>query len=225
MKTILLLVFGFLIAKSVCSQNDSSRSGLEDSKYAVTLMPALFPLGYAGLQPGFQFKIGNKLALLTEVGFVLLGDKKSQYDQTKFLKLASELKYYSSHAVPGRFYSLEVGFEKRNFADKDSGSYHNIEAVNRIGYSSLEIRSPLFFADIKWGREINEWRKVFVDVFFGLGVRIASTTYNTDGAYIIGPWDPPKDNFGWFIPASSWEYNKTIIRPHFAIGFRIGRNF
>lgn len=152
-------------------------------------------------------------------------ERNEDYQKVKFLRVTTELKYYPKRSLKGRFYSLQLGYVKRNFTDKDSGRYHNPNVMDEIGYSKLEIKSPVFFSSVKWGREVAEWKTVFADCFLGLGIRIIPTEYHSEGAYTIGPWSSPKDNFAWMVPTPSWRYNKTSIRPHFSMGIRIGRKF
>lgn len=226
MRTVLSLLFCFCIGNVIYSQTNLAETNTVGQKYALTLMPAFFPTDKAGLQPGFQFKLANHWSLMTEVSIPLVTitkNNESKYERTHFLKIASELKYYPEKSVLGRFYSLQLGYSERNFTDKDSGWYHLVNANDWIGYRSLNIKSPVFFADLKWGREMVQWKKTFMDLFWGVGIRIIPTVYDTKGKYIAGQWSPPKDNFGWFIPSSSWKYDETLIRPHFAFGFRLGR--
>ena len=171
-------------------------------------------MGTVGFQPGFQFGIGSRSALITEIGFPLSGANNNNFDKVRFLRITSEVKLYRQRFAAGRFFSFQLGYLKRSFQDKDSGSFHNIGDTIETGYSSLKIKSPVFFGLVKLGREVVEWNKLFMDCFVGAGVRISPTKYETNGDYIRGPYFTPKDNMGAFIPIPSWKYNKTTIRPH-----------
>lgn len=197
---------------------------MPEKKYAITLTPAFFPVGRIGVQPAFQFKIKNRFALITEGGIPIRGDKDFQYKRTNFFKVATELKYYPVHALPGRFYSLQVGYIHRDFQDTDSGSYYASKTDKRVGYSNLKIKSPVFFTAIKIGREIVEWKRCFADVFLGLGVRVIPTKYQSENTYTIGPWTTPRDGF-FELFGNSWEHDQGQIRLQFSVGVRIGKRF
>lgn len=212
--------------ESVLSQERDVQKNIGGEKYAVTLAPAFFPFNRIGLQPGFQFRLNDSWAVITEfsVPVTKSSDKGDNYQKMQLIKLASELKYYPKK-LSDRFYSIQIGYMQRNFIDSDSGKYHNPGAINEIGYSRLTIKSPVYFFAIKCGSEEVQWRKVFLDCFLGVGVRIIPTKYNSEGAYVAGQWDPPVDNIAWMAPIAAWEYDKTCIRPHFTLGFRIGGKF
>ena len=228
MRTALLFAFGFSVTQCVLSQPDSVQHYNAHNKYAVTLAPAFFAFGQIGLQPGFQFKIGDNYSLMTEIGFPVLQalEKSYSFQEVQILKLTTELKYYPKKSLlHGRFYSLQLGYVHRNFIDEDSGTYHNPRTVNVIGYTRLTIKSPICLIALKWGRELVEWKKTFLDCFLGFGIRIIPTKYYTEGTYVVGQWHPPVDNMAAIIPIPAWEYDKTITRPHFSLGLRIGRKF
>jgi hypothetical protein len=227
MKTVLLFVFCFCITQCVLSQNSKVQKNIVAEKYAVTLMPAFFPYDKMGLQPGFQFKIGNHFALMNEIAFPIVIAPKYQggnYDKTHFLRASSELKFFRAKSPEGRFTSFQLGYIKRSFIDNDSGWYHHEEDTTLTGYSSLSIKSPVFFCALKMGGEMFQWKKVFMDFFIGIGIRIIPTKYDAEGTYIRGRWNPPRE-FVLFAPKPAWEYDKTSITPHFSLGFRIGRKF
>ena len=228
MRITLLLAFCIGLTQCVLSQNNDIEKNVVSEKYAVTLTPAFFPYVTMGIQPGFQFKIGNRFALMNEIAIpVVISDNnlRGNYDKTQFFRVASELKLFRAKSPEGRFSSIQFGFIKRRFEDIDSGWYHKGIDTVLTGYSNLVIKSPVFFCNLKIGGEVVEWKKVFMDFFIGVGIRITSTKYDADGAYIFGRWFPPTESFAWLVPGSSWQYNGTVIRPHLSLGFRIGGKF
>jgi len=215
-----------MITKSVLSQDGKGQKNIVSGKYAVTLMPAFFPYNKMGLQAGFQFKIRNMFAFMNEIAFPITkaSENGGVYQKMQILKFTTDFKYYPKESIQGRFYSLQLGYIQRNFADKDSGIYHNPGAFNETGYSRLTIKSPAYFFALKWGRELVELRKTFLDCFLGMGIRIIPTKYEVEGIYITGQSEP-RDNIAWMVPIPAWEYDKTIVRPHISVGLRIGRKF
>lgn len=224
MKSFFLIVF-FFFEKNCFSQKKQNEVLFINQKYAVTVAPVFFPIRAFGIQPGFQFKISDQYAFISEIGIRIGHSKNSDYDKTSFLKFTTELKYFPKHSIPGRFYSLQFGYIKRNFFDNDSGSYHTPGSPDLIGYQSLKIKSPVFFTCFKIGREVVEWKKAFMDVFIGLGLRWIPTEYNAAGAYSLGNYYQPRDIFFSFIPISSWQYDKILLRPQISFGLRIGKRF
>lgn len=228
MKTALLFTFCLSLMQCVLSQDNSIEKNTVSEKYALTLTPAFFPYDKMGLQPGFQFKVGNHIALMNEIAFPIVMASKyrgGNYDKTEFLRVSSELKFFREKSPEGRFSSLQLGYIKRSFIDDDSGWYHSNGDTIVTGYTDLRIKSPVFFCTIKMGGEMIQWKKVFMDFFIGLGIRFIPTKYNAAGSYVKGPWSPPVDSFAWLVPGSSWQYNQTLVRPHLSLGFRIGRKF
>jgi hypothetical protein len=219
MKTILLVLFYLSFMNFAFPQKKLSR----ERNHAVTFAPAIFPLSNIGLQAGFQFKVGEDFALLSEVAIPVSKTKGGEYGKTSFYKFDSELKYYLT-SFPDRLISLQIARTGREFYDLDSGSYHPKNTQNLIGYGRLHIKSPVFFTDVKFGREMM-WNKMFLDTFLGFGIRVSHTKYYPEGAYTIGVWQPARDNYGWFAPTPSWKYDKTVVRPHLALGFRVGWRF
>ncbi|MGZ3854433.1 MAG: hypothetical protein ACXVBX_16685 [Flavisolibacter sp.] len=227
MRTDLLFIVCLCIAQTLYCQQTEPQKNVVSEKYAVTLVPAFFPYDKMGLQPGFQFRISDHFALMNEVAFPIVISPKHEvgiYNETQFLRASTELKFFRAKSPHGRFTSFQLGYGKRHFVDKDSGWYHNEGDTVLTGYSSLSISSPVFFCDLKMGGEMFQWKKVFMDFFIGVGLRVIPTKYDVEGAYPRGIWTPPKE-FLLFGPDPAWEYNKTIIKPHFSLGFRIGRKF
>ena len=227
MRTSLLFIACSCITQSLFSQNTGTERNVVPEKYAVTLVPAFFPYDKMGLQPGFQFRISDHFALMNEVAFPIVLSPKHErdiYDETQFLRASTELKFFRGKSPQGRFTSFQIGYGKRRFVNKDSGWYHGEGDSVLTGYSSLSIKSPVFFCDIKMGGEMFQWKKVFMDFFIGVGLRVMPTKYEVEGAYPRGLWTPPKEFF-LFGPDPAWEFNKTIIKPQVSFGFRIGRKF
>ena len=227
MRTASFLISCSCILLHASSQWVSTNVNKSNNRYAISLAPVLFPFDRVGLQTGFQFRIKDSWAVLTEVGVPVskASEKADNYQQTAMLKLQSELKYYPANRDPDRFYSVQIGYMKRTFTDPDSGTYRYPGAGNVIGYSRLTVKSPVYFFALKWGSEAVEWKKVFLDCFFGLGIRVIPTSYDPVGLYSAGQPRIPIDNLAWMAPTPAWEYNKTCIRPHLTIGFRVGGKF
>jgi len=225
MRTVLILTICFCTAQPLLCQQAEHDNAVSE-KYAVTLIPAFFPYDKMGLQPGLQFRISNHFALMSEVAFPIVFTPQHEagiYDQTQFLRATTELKYFRAKSPKGRFTSFQIGYSKRQFVDKDSGWYHDEGDTALTGYSSLSIKSPVFFCTVKMGGEMFQWKKVFMDFFMGLGVRVIPTKYDIEGAYVKGLWTPPKEFV--LVPEPAWNYNKTCMRLHVSLGFRIGWKF
>lgn len=224
MRKLLLLCLCFSTFVSTRAQLAVDQKTIKQGTYVITVAPSIFPLGRFGVQPGFQYKFNKHFAWVAEVGFPLVKNNDQTWERAQFLKMQTELKWYPGLHPYGRFLALQAGFTHRRFEDADSGSYRNFNG-QRIGYSSLAIKSPVTFVDVKYGAEVVQMGHFFLDFFWGLGVRVINNDYQSAGEYTGGRWPEPADNWGLFVPTPSWQQDRRVVRPHVAIGFRVGRKF
>ncbi len=221
MKTILFFFF-FLNAMIVFGQdNGTLRKDSVNNKHAATLTLTAFPFSI-GIQPGFQFRVGNKCDMLTEGTFAATKKVGNYYDRLNIIKLVSEVKYYPQKAFAGRYYSFQAGYISRKFTANDTGWYFKDTAT--IGYSSARIRSNVSFVSVKLGREINPGKKIFLDFFIGLGARYVCTVYEANDTYAMPDFLDKRDGI-IELAGYSWEDEGGIVKFHGTAGFRIGIRF
>ena len=99
------------------------------------------PMGTVAIQPGFQFRINEKFALLSEVAIPVSTNPKHDINEVSTFRISTELKLYPKHAIPGRFFALQFGYAYRKYTNLDSGIYNTYSDV-ATGYSSAEVRAP-----------------------------------------------------------------------------------
>lgn len=221
MKTILFFFF-FLNAMIVFGQdNGTLRKDSVTYKHAATLTLTAFPFSI-GIQPGFQFRMGRKFDVLTEGTFAATKKVGNYYDRLNIIKLVSEIKYYPQKAFAGRYFSFQAGYITRKFTANDSGWF--FKGTSTIGYSSARIKSDVSFVSVKLGREINPGKKIFLDVFIGLGARYVCTVYEANDAYAMPDFLDKRDSI-IELAGYSWEDEGGIVKLHGTAGFRIGIRF
>jgi hypothetical protein len=190
----------------------------------ITITPALLPMGTIAVQPGFQFRINKKFSLLSEIAIPVAKNTQGDINEFSCYRVSSELKYYRKRSIRGRFIGFQLGFTYRKFADLDSGSYWGQSySKTSTGYSSAKIKSPLYFFNLKFGREIRHWDKLYLDYFLTIGLRFIPTKFDAKGEYSI--YDPYARR-GTCMPFSNWdpawENPGNYWRPNAGVGIRLG---
>lgn len=220
MRTALNLLFCLCFIHEAFAQNQSNTI---DQKYAMTMSATIFPFK-AGIQPGFQIKLGKRFGFMSDLGFAFSARGNNQYDELHFFKLASELKYYSRRSVNGGYFSFQAGYVHRELQANDSGWYWRKDSSNASGYSSASINSPLLFTAIKLGREMKIGEKFFLDVFIGIGARYIHTNYDAKDVYAMGRFADKRDTV-FDLAGYSWEHEGNQVKLHATAGARVGLRF
>lgn len=200
-------------------------SGQSFKKYAFTITPTLLPIGNVAVSPGFQFRVNSRYSLITEVAIPLTHIATGNYQEAHFFRVSTEIKYYLHKPLDGKFVGLKIGYASRRFLDKDSGKYRNhFFGDKEFLYSSAKINSPFVFATAKWGREIIDWKKFYLDYFVGVGVKLITTAYdaeNVSSSPVHITVKDPKIFKDW----PSWEFDRNYVRINGSLGFRVGIRF
>jgi hypothetical protein len=219
MRSLFSFIWFFTINIMAIGQNNKVARDSIKYKYGATITPTAFPYS-AGIQPGFQFRMGRKINLISEAAFSS-AKNNIKYDRINVLKVVSELKYFRDKAFAGSYFSFQAGYISRKFISKDSGVYFKDTAM--VGYRSATIKSPVSFVAIKCGREINV-HKIFVDFFLGIGVRYVQTSYNSQGPYQISHPRGVRDNI-FELLGQAWEQDRDYLKLHGTAGMRVGLRF
>jgi hypothetical protein len=92
-----------------------------------------------------------------------------------------------------------------------------------FSYTDATISSPVLTNTIKLGRKINLGKRLFFDLFIGMGVRVIFTRYDASNL-APAPMLRPVDKI-FPAPDPAWECNCTVARFHPAGGVRVGVSF
>jgi hypothetical protein len=196
----------------------------QQSKLGVSLTPAIVqtPWLKLGVQPGIEFRINDRLFLLTEITFVTHGHNDSSSRNSKYFRIKPELRYTLCEPFPGfKIYGgLQVAYSYRKWDNLNEGCY-NIKNENtyKINYTKCSIKSPIFTSSLQVGALIPASKHFYFDFFMGLGVRTIFTDYyNVENAST----DAYNTRVCKIFPSPDPAYwvNGTLSRFHSNIGLR-----
>lgn len=158
-------------------------------KYKIGLSPALIssPTVSTGFQPSVEIRLNNRVALLTEFTFLLKSyDADSSAFNRKYFKIKQELKYFfnkNPSASVAYYAGLQLAYSFRSFdatSIKYSYSYYdkNLPDSCYFSYSSAHIKSPIFTTTLQLGLESKISKRLSLDMFGGMGLRVVNTSYS-----------------------------------------------
>lgn len=224
MKTIFINFFLLFASAFLCASIYGQNRYEVKEKFAFTFTPTLLSMTNLGLQPGFQFRIRDNISSVIEIAVPITNNLDYQFEKARFFKFSSELKFFTSHSIPGRFIGFQLTYVYRKLSDLDSGLYKfRSDVRNGFSYRNATIHWPVFIGSFKWGREVVEWGNFFMDYFFTIGFRFIAARYEANGKQARN-FDVPKDK-SVILPDPSWEMEGNYLRPHASVGIRIGKRF
>ena len=178
MRKIFVLVILFTIAGYTSMAQNGS-----DSKWSITNTPAIVaPKLKFGIQPGTQYRINERFALLTEMTIMISRDKDSSFSKMQYVRLKPELRYsfLQTSRWIGDYIGLQLSYSFRNWRDLNGGCFFqgagNFDTTT--SYDRAKVSSPVFTASLQSGRLFFIGEKFSVDVFYGMGVRVVHTDYS-----------------------------------------------
>lgn len=210
----------------VCLLLCSSLSKAQESKWGISLTPALVqsPAIHFGIQPGFEFRINDRLFLLTEIAFTTAKDKDSSYQNSSYFRIKPELRYIlpaSKHRFK-LYTGLQLSYSFRKWDNLDGGCYFNKQLYkdSSIAYNKASISSPILTSSLQTGALLSVSDHFYIDFFMGLGVRMIFTNYSGIENATKQPYNraickivPAPDPAHWV--------NGTATRFHSNFGFRL----
>jgi hypothetical protein len=183
MRLIFTLSFAcLLILPSLTNAQQKAPQG----RWTATFTPALIPLptgGQFGIQPGIEYAINSRLAILTEVTFQT---GKNQHNDSialdkEYLRIKPELRYY----LVGRenrissYVSLQASYTFRSFSNKNAGYYYdNFTHDSVFAFDEAAISSPITTFSFQYGLVLSDGKRMAADLFAGMGLRFINTTFN-----------------------------------------------
>jgi len=197
----------------------------QDKNWGVSLTPAIIPMkgGHLGIQPGIEYKLYNRLSILTEVAFQT--GKKNNADSTaldkKYLRIKPELRYSLSKKthVFNSYIGLQFSYSFRSFrTEKYDYYYDHLPNDYVYYYDEAKINSPIITTSFQIGSIISDGKNFFMDMYIGLGARFIHTTYSELVNLNTGPWIRP---FIGIKPFASYYYSGDLYRFHMNAGIRL----
>ena len=170
---LLVLIVSSFSAHAQKKYEDRLINGYHDGGYLTLNVLSLGDLRLPTIQPGFEYKINNRLGLEAAVGLPVKYDSRLRQTDTTFFhyyKLRSTARYYIYHH---RGY---LGFElyythshyseyRYEYSDKNFQNYHSDYA---------ESRRSVYGFDLKYAWIFRIGRKLFVETFAGMGPRFVT---------------------------------------------------
>jgi hypothetical protein len=202
-----------------------------EKKWAITLNPSIIPLPEKNfcLQGGVEHKIQKNLSLLTEIVFQKgINTDTNAFNRT-YIRIKPELRFLFSPAknkigksVFQPYVGLQVSGGIRTFKDRYGYYLINLHSDSVIIYDIAKIKSPVKTVSIQWGVICFTFRRIFVDLFNGIGLRFINTSYSE----VVNPRasfrSVAKD---WFTLTPSYQQLGGVIRLQLNGGFRFMYQF
>lgn len=201
-------------------------SKAQESKWGISFTPALVqsPAIHYGIQPGFEFRINDRLSLLTEIAFTTAKDKDSSYQNSRYFRIKPELRYtlLGSKRRFNMYTGLQLSYSFRKWDDLDGGCYFNKQLYNdsSIAYNKASISSPILTSSLQFGILLSVSDHFYMDFFMGMGARMIFTNYSGIENATKQPYNTAICKI---VPAPDPAYwvNGTITRFHSNFGFRV----
>lgn len=202
------------------AQSDSTRR-----LFSVHVSPAIFSsYNYIpGGQAGLQYRFAKDWGAAAEVGLPLVPSGKPRLESETFVRFSGEIKKYTRSASPKErgYISLQGEYIYRRFVDTSGGYVINRPFDSSFRYRSALIYSPVTIAALKLGTENRLGKRWLFDLFLGGGIRSVHTKYRNIVERITQEPLTRKD-LSLVDPTKAYQYNGTVMRPHFTLGFRLG---
>jgi hypothetical protein len=215
-KPVFLLLL--LLSSHLHGQTDSTEN-ITQKGWAVTLTPALIPIGNAfGVQPGVEYRFNDRLSLLSEITVMTSPRNGESVFDRHYARFRSELRWHFFNKKKRAFHEyagFQAAYAFRRFIDSSGYYYEKDDRDSVIFFDKARLKSPVTTFAFQVGTIIADGRFA-VDVFTGVGVRIVHTT-------ITGVTNPRKGELmprAFHIPAA-YNYKGTVAQMHFNAGIRL----
>ena len=196
----------------------------QDSKWNVSISPALIqsPAFRYALQPGVEYEFNDRLSLLTEFAVPISKNNSPAYSNTKYFRIKPELRYNLSKYKrgPGSYVGFQASYTFRSWQNTGSTYFDKkTYADSVIRYDGAKINSPILTWSFQFGTLISLTRRLDMDMFIGLGMRMIFTNYSEVENAVKGPYYIPTCRM---FPAINYAYyiDGTVKRFHSNFGLR-----
>ena len=176
------IIFLLIISLTISGHFAIAQNGNE-GKWAISYSPAIItPKFKYGIQPGVEYKINQRLDLLTELTFLIGQNRDSSFSNMQYVRIKPELRWNFLQRTRwlGNYIGLQLSYSFRNWQDINGGSYFQKpqEYDTTISYDRAKINSPVFTASIQSGILFSISKKFSFDLFYGMGIRVIHTDYS-----------------------------------------------
>lgn len=196
----------------------------QGSKWGVSFTPSLIqsPSIRYGVQPGVEYRINDRLALLAEFAFPVGNSQDSSYGNSTYFRIKPELRYTfrKSRFGPDMYGGIQMSFVYRKWDDQNGGCYYEKDAVNtQMSYDKASISSPIVTSSLQFGI-IYPLGKLHVDFFAGMGARMVLTNYSNVENSVGKPFNKAICKI-IPVPDPAFWMNGTVARFHSNFGMRL----
>lgn len=226
MRDLILIIVSLFFFNLTCLAQ--GKDTIIERKWAVSITTVLLPLPVrnVGIQPGIEYRISKKVSLLSEVTFQLTGKQKkdSTTADRKYFRIKPEIRYLfsphknkSGNILYQSYIGLQFSYTNRNFTNFKNGYYFDDSPRDSAYFfSQSKIKSPIKTISFQSGVIINVAKRLYTDLFFGIGLRFINTSFS-DITNLRKGKAPTK----FIAPFESYKYLGNISRIHFNGGLRL----
>ncbi len=187
-------------------------------RFSVVVSPALLVPVTVAAQAGLQCRLSKRSALLLEAAVPTFQPDNTEYESTRSLRTGFEFKYFfKEKAGAANYFSIQSNYLFRELINRNGGNYFT--RTETFAYGDAHISSPVLSMAIKRGVEIAAGKRLYVDAFGGIGLRMIFTEYDAKTALVTSS-EPPRPKV--YDYDGAWRYNYTLTRLHATAGVRLG---
>jgi hypothetical protein len=198
----------------------------QKSKWGTSFTPALVqsPTIHYGAQAGAEYRINDRLSVLTEIAFATGNHQDSSSRNSKYFRIKPELRYHLFETRRGYkvYTGVQISYSFRKWNDLNGGCYFNKKLYpdTLITYNKASINSPILTSSLQLGTLVPISDHFYIDLFIGMGIRMIFTKYS-------GIENASKDLYNQpvckIVPAPDPAYwvNGTVSRFHSNFGIRL----
>ncbi len=212
----------FLLLTAAAIANADAQPG----KWGVSFTPAFLATNeprYA-IQAGVEYRINDKLSILTELAIRTGANKDSSAYHVRYLRIKPEIRYVFTNRPSNVQYYMggQLSYSFRKWDELNGGFYFNdhLYEDSTVTYDRAELSSPIATASLQGGVLIGFGRHISLDIFSGTGIRVIHTKYTDLVNSGKGYYQQPKCKI-IFSPDPAYWVNGTVTRFHLNAGFRL----
>ena len=196
----------------------------QDSKWSVSFSPAIVqsPDFHYALQPGVEYEFNNRLSLLTEFAVPVGKHNPLNYGNSKYFRIKPELRYNLQESKRGlrTYVGFQASYTFRSWQNNGGSYFENTAHSDSLtSFDHAKVNSPILTWSFQLGTPFSLSRRIDMDIFMGLGMRMIFTNYTHIQNATKGLYSPPTCRI---FPAINYacDVNATVIRFHSNFGIR-----
>lgn len=172
---------------------------------------------YSSLVMGLEVKPFQNWGAVVEYGIKtpsLIGSEDLKSENIQLFKFRSELRLYTKN-FEGLYFGVEYFTSQKKYTSYNSYYLHNQDLYD---YESSNVDVKVYGYCLKSGSNIHLTKRLFLDVFFGLGQRWVNVNHQSENEELLGKF--PKENVLLFDRID--EHEGITKKYHLAAGFKVG---